>query len=221
VDNGSSHNGARSIERMQTAWPTATLVHLPVHASWLNQVEIYFSILQRKAISPSNFRDLDELAERITACQDRYNPTAEPFDWTYTRAELNAYLKRLTDHEPESRTAPGSMTPDELTGMTTSAGQQRGHPLRASAGWLQRCLRRRSGHGAGRPANHRKLTALMPARHVPRSRAISSGLTSGGPTRVSTVLPRSKSWPRHHTHGRRQVSARLLRDGAIGRAGRC
>jgi len=130
VDNGSSHNGARSIERMQTAWPTATLVHLPVHASWLNQVEIYFSILQRKAISPSNFRDLDELAERITAFQDRYNPTAEPFDWTYTRADLNAYLKRLTDHEPESRTAPGSMTPDELTGMTTSAGQQRGYPLR-------------------------------------------------------------------------------------------
>jgi len=104
VDNGSSPNGARSIERMQTAWPTATLVHLPVHASWLNQVEIYFSILQRKAISPNNFRDLDELAERITAFQDRYNATAEPFDWTYTRADLNAYLKRLTDHDPESRT---------------------------------------------------------------------------------------------------------------------
>ena len=104
VDNGSSHNGARSIERMQTAWPTATLVHLPVHASWLNQVEIYFSILQRKAISPNNFRDLDELGERITAFQDRYNATAEPFDWTYTRADLNAYLKRLTDHDPESRT---------------------------------------------------------------------------------------------------------------------
>ncbi len=104
VDNGSSHNGARSIERMQTASPTATLVHLPVHTSWLNQVEIYFSILQRKAISPNKFRDLDELAERITAFQDRYNATAEPFDWTYIRADLNAYLKRLTDHEPESRT---------------------------------------------------------------------------------------------------------------------
>jgi transposase len=38
VDNGSSHNGARSIDRMQTTWPTATLVHLPIHASWLNQV---------------------------------------------------------------------------------------------------------------------------------------------------------------------------------------
>ena len=104
VDNGSSHNGARSIERMETAWPTATLVHLPVHASWLNQVEIYFSILQRKAISPNDFRDLDDLAERIMAFQDRYNATAEPFDWTYTRADLNAFLKRLSVQDPQTRT---------------------------------------------------------------------------------------------------------------------
>ena len=56
VDNGSSHNGQVSVDRMDQAWPTATLVHLPVHASWLNQVEIYFSILQRKAITPSRLR---------------------------------------------------------------------------------------------------------------------------------------------------------------------
>jgi hypothetical protein len=96
VDNGSSHNGARSVQRMRTAWPTATLVHLPVHASWLNQVEIYFSILQRKAISPNNFNDLNQLADRIMGFQDRYNATATPFDWTYTRADLNAFLHRLT-----------------------------------------------------------------------------------------------------------------------------
>ncbi|CAN5526316.1 IS630-like element ISMsm5 family transposase [soil metagenome] len=95
VDNGSSHNGARSVERMHTAWPTATLVHLPIHASWLNQVEIYFSILQRKAISPNDFTDLEHLAERIMGFQDRYNATATPFDWTYIRADLNAFLKRL------------------------------------------------------------------------------------------------------------------------------
>lgn len=99
VDNGSSHNGVRSIERMEHAWPTATLVHLPVHASWLNQVEIYFSILQRKAISPADFRSLDELAERILAFQDRYNATADPFDWTYTRDDLNDYLRRLAEHD--------------------------------------------------------------------------------------------------------------------------
>jgi hypothetical protein len=99
VDNGSSHNGTRSIERMSEAWPAAVLVHLPVHASWLNQVEIYFSILQRKAITGGDFKDLGELAERILAFQERYNTTAEPFDWKYTRTDLNEYLRRLAKHE--------------------------------------------------------------------------------------------------------------------------
>ena len=99
VDNGSSHNGQRSIDRMSTAWPTATLVHLPIHASWLNQVEIYFSILQRKAINPNDFADLDALAERVLAFQERYNTQAAPFDWTYTRHDLNTFLRRLDNHD--------------------------------------------------------------------------------------------------------------------------
>lgn len=100
VDNGSSHNGAPSVARMRTAWPTATLVHLPVHASWLNQVEIYFSILQRKAITGADFPNLDTLAARIMAFQEHYNTTGEPFDWKYTRRDLNDYLHRLGTHEP-------------------------------------------------------------------------------------------------------------------------
>jgi hypothetical protein len=96
VDNGSSHNGWRSILRMEEAWPNATLVHLPVHASWLNQIEIYFSILQRKAISPADFANLDDLATRILTFQDRYNTTAQPFDWRYSRDDLNTFLTRLT-----------------------------------------------------------------------------------------------------------------------------
>ena len=95
VDNGSSHNGQASVDRMNQAWSTATLVHLPVHASWLNQVEIYFSILQRKAISPADFADLDDLATRILAFQNRYNDAAAPFDWKYTRRDLNDFLTRL------------------------------------------------------------------------------------------------------------------------------
>jgi transposase len=95
VDNGSSHAGQASIDRMSTAWPTATLVHLPIHASWLNQVEIYFSVLQRKAISPADFTDLDVLADRILAFQDRYNQAATPFDWTFTRTDLRALLDRI------------------------------------------------------------------------------------------------------------------------------
>jgi transposase len=99
VDNGSSHNGQASIDRMHAAWPNATLVHLPVHASWLNQVEIYFSILQRKAITPSDFADLDALADRILRFEHRYNATASPFDWKYTTTDLNHYLERLNTHE--------------------------------------------------------------------------------------------------------------------------
>jgi transposase len=95
VDNGSSHAGQASIDRMSTAWPTATLVHLPIHASWLNQVEIYFSVLQRKAISPVDFADLDALADRILAFQNRYNRAATPFDWTFGRRDLRALLDRI------------------------------------------------------------------------------------------------------------------------------
>jgi len=99
VDNGSSHNGQPSIVRMKKAWPRATLVHLPVHASWLNQVEIYFSILQRKAIKPADFADLDALAERVLGFEDRYNSCAEPYKWTWTTKDLNDYLKRLEAHD--------------------------------------------------------------------------------------------------------------------------
>ena len=84
---------------MTTAWPTAELVHLPIHASWLNQIEIYFSILQRKAITNGDFASLDDLATRILAFQDRYNATAKPFNWRYTRTDLNDYLARLRRHD--------------------------------------------------------------------------------------------------------------------------
>jgi transposase len=95
VDNGSSHGGHRSVERMQQAWPHAQLVHLPIHASWLNQIEIVFSIIQRKVIKPVDFADLDALAARLTAFEPRYNATATPFDWRFTRAELTALLARI------------------------------------------------------------------------------------------------------------------------------
>lgn len=97
VDNGSSHAGQASTDRMREAWPNAVLVHLPVHASWLNQVEIYFSILQRKAITTGDFADLDDLAQRILSFENRYNQTAEPFGWKYTRDDLNRHLDRLNN----------------------------------------------------------------------------------------------------------------------------
>lgn len=95
VDNGSSHNGQRSIDRMAAAWPTALLVHLPVHASWLNQIEVVFSIIQRKVIKPADFADLAALGDRLGRFADRYNQTATPFDWRFTTADLSAMLERV------------------------------------------------------------------------------------------------------------------------------
>ena len=102
VDNGSSHRGQASIDRLEGAWPNLRLIHLPVHASWLNQIEIVFSIIQRKVVTPNDFFDLDQIAQRLAHFEDRYNQTAEPFDWTFTRDDLNQFLQRLAQHEPDA-----------------------------------------------------------------------------------------------------------------------
>ena len=105
VDNGSSHRGQAAVDRLEGQWANLRLVHLPVHASWLNQIEIYFSILQRKALTPNDFADLEALAARIAAFENSYRQLAKPFDWTFTRAKLDALLARLADREPQLRLA--------------------------------------------------------------------------------------------------------------------
>jgi DDE superfamily endonuclease len=65
VDNGSSHRGNASVQRLRQAWPRAVLIHTPIHASWLNQVEIYLSIVERKALTP---RDLPTLPRWNRGC---------------------------------------------------------------------------------------------------------------------------------------------------------
>jgi transposase len=97
VDNGSSHNGQRSVDRMREAWPKCRLLHLPIHASWLNQIEIVFSIIQRKVVRPADFADLEALADRLCRFEHRYNQTASPFDWRFTTAKLHAMLDRIPD----------------------------------------------------------------------------------------------------------------------------
>jgi hypothetical protein len=62
LDNGGSHAGRASTERLEGAYENLRLIHLPIHASWVNQIEISFSILQRKALTPNDFADLDALA---------------------------------------------------------------------------------------------------------------------------------------------------------------
>jgi len=95
VDNGSSHRGEKSYKRLRASWPSIVLVHTPVHASWLNQIEIYFSVVQRKVLTPNDFRSLAEVEDRLLAFQDRYEQAAQPFEWTFTRAELHKLLTRL------------------------------------------------------------------------------------------------------------------------------
>ena len=98
VDNGSSHRGQASIERLEQRWPTLRLIHLPVHASWLNQVEIYFSVVQRKVVAPNDVRDLTDLETRLLAFQDHYEQIATPFEWKFTRTDLHQLLARMAAH---------------------------------------------------------------------------------------------------------------------------
>lgn len=99
VDNGSSHRGQTATNRLAQRFPNAVMAHTPVHASWLNQVEIYFSILQRKVVSPNDFTDLDEVEHRLGEFEKRYNATATPFDWKFTRNDLHDLLDRIDQHD--------------------------------------------------------------------------------------------------------------------------
>jgi transposase len=99
VDNGSSHRGAASIIRMASTWPNAHLIHLPTHASWLDQAEIYFSVVQRKALRPNDFTSLDQIRDRLAAFEVRYNAIATPFNWRFTRTDLEDLLHRIDAHD--------------------------------------------------------------------------------------------------------------------------
>jgi len=103
VDNGSAHRGPRAVRRLQTKHPNLVLVHGPIHASWLNQIEIYFSILQRKVLTPNDFSSLQELAQRLLAFARHYQTIAKPFEWRFTRKDLTALLRKL--HHPVAKAA--------------------------------------------------------------------------------------------------------------------
>jgi hypothetical protein len=105
VDNGSSHRGLASVQRLQGRWPNLILVHLPVHASWLNQTEIFFSIVQRKLLEPNDYPDLAALARTLNHFEHHWNEVAQPFEWNFTRHDLATLIERLAAHEPQLRLA--------------------------------------------------------------------------------------------------------------------
>jgi len=106
VDNGSSHRGQAAIDRLAQQYPNAIMVHTPVHASWLNQIEIYFSIVQRKVLSPNDFTDTDAISDRLSAFENRYNQIAQPFKWKFTTTDLTELLARLDNHQPKPTHEP-------------------------------------------------------------------------------------------------------------------
>jgi hypothetical protein len=95
VDNGSSHRGEASRERMRQLDPRIVLVHTPVHASWLNQVEIYFSIIQRKVLTPNDYASLKEVELRLSLYEELTNQCPTPFNWKFNRQKLAVLLAKI------------------------------------------------------------------------------------------------------------------------------
>ncbi len=98
MDNGSSHRGTKSDQRLRRRWPSLIPVHTPIHASWLNQVEIYFSVVQRKVLTPNDFASLRRLKQRVLRFQEHYERVARPFQWKFTREHLAQLLTKLKGH---------------------------------------------------------------------------------------------------------------------------
>jgi hypothetical protein len=95
ADNGTSHRGQPAINRLKAKWPDIILVHTPVHASWLNQIEVYFSIVQRKLLTHADFPSLAALEGQLMRFQEHYELSAKPFEWTFTRRDLNTLVAKL------------------------------------------------------------------------------------------------------------------------------
>jgi hypothetical protein len=95
MDNCSAHRGQKAVDRLRSQWPNVVLVHTPIHASWLNQIEIYVSIVQRKVLTPNDFKSLEDLKLQLIAFERRYAETASPFQWAVTRKDLTTLLAKI------------------------------------------------------------------------------------------------------------------------------
>lgn len=105
VDNGSSHRGQASVDRLEGRYQNLRLIHCPMHSSWLNQIEIYFSIIQRKVLTPNDFVELHDVEQRLMAFETRYEAAAKPFEWKFTRKDLFELIKCIAAKE---RLAPAA-----------------------------------------------------------------------------------------------------------------
>jgi hypothetical protein len=99
VDNGSDHRGQAAVSRLARAHSNAIMIHTPVHASRLNQIEIFFSVIQKKVVTPNDFASLGQLSATLLGFVDRYNQTARPFSWKFTAGDLHDLMERISRHE--------------------------------------------------------------------------------------------------------------------------
>jgi len=99
VDNGSDHRGQAAIDRQARAHPNAIMIHTPRHASWLNQ--IFFSVIQKKAVTPNDFGSLGQLSAALLGFVDRYDQAARPFSWKFTASDLHDLMDRISRHEQQ------------------------------------------------------------------------------------------------------------------------
>jgi hypothetical protein len=109
VDNGSSHRGQNAIKRLEAQYPNAIMVHTPVHASWLNQIAIYFSIIQRKVLTPNDFESLVAVEDRLKSFAQLHNAHPKPFNWKFDRQQLGDYMTRLNKRRVERGEEPLDM----------------------------------------------------------------------------------------------------------------
>ena len=78
------------VEEWLSDHPRWSFQFTPTHASWLNQVEIFFSILERRLLKHGAFDSEADLAEQLLCFVETYNQSAKPFQWTYTGKVLSA-----------------------------------------------------------------------------------------------------------------------------------
>ena len=97
TDNGSSHRGQTSVERLTQWYKNAIQIHTPVHASWLNQIEIYFSVVQRKVLTPNDYPDLNTVKSYLMDFQEKYELIAKPFKWKFTKKDLKEILDKVSN----------------------------------------------------------------------------------------------------------------------------
>ncbi len=89
ADNLATHS-TKAVEEFLDEHPHVFLHNTPTHASWLNQIELFFSILQRRLLRYGEFDSVDDLAHQVTAFIENHNRTAAPFRWTHDGRPLQA-----------------------------------------------------------------------------------------------------------------------------------